>query len=269
MNVPVAAPAAALPAMPAARWLRGTTVQGSIVYARTSNGRNRRVAQYNQARDEWVVTRRGREYYDEYPVDFVVNVPVIAYFQRNLQWVQAQSGMNGEPYRKIMPFNLTTLRNAATAAIIDRIVDHMTADQLNRIVGQVWAAYAASQPQHDGIGEAVLNIESGLHWTRDPGQPVTVDELIAYDAGPRDILEVLENRPLLGVPVFPNGMYRVQGLHPLAKEDLTTRGGCMLVQIVECLTKSVKVNPPRVQVDGVRVRQGKQTRETRPMVTID
>jgi hypothetical protein len=64
--------------MPAARWLRGTTVQGSIVYARTSNGRNRRVAQYNQEREEWIVTRRGRQYYDEYPVDFTVNVPVIA-----------------------------------------------------------------------------------------------------------------------------------------------------------------------------------------------
>jgi hypothetical protein len=85
--------------------------------------------------------------------------------------------------------------------------------------------------------------------------PITVDELIVHDAGPRDVLEVLENRPLLGVPVFPNGMYRVQGLHPLAKEDLTTRGGCMLVQIVESLMKSVVVQPPRVQVNGVRVRQ--------------
>jgi len=176
MNVPVAAPAAALPAMPAARWLRGTTVQGSIVYARTSNGRNRRVAQYNQEREEWIVTRRGRQYYDEYPVDFTVNVPVIAMiWKQSTGWTEAQSGMDGQVYRKIKPHTLAELRNDATAPIIDRIVDHMTAAQLNRIVGQVWAAYEASKPMHASLGVAVLNIESDLHWIRDNPAPITVD----------------------------------------------------------------------------------------------
>ena len=177
--------------------------------------------------------------------------------------------MDGQFYRKIKPYTLRELRNNATAPIIDRIVDHMTAAQLNRIVGQVWAAYEASKPIHVGLGAAVLHTQSDLHWIRDNTAPITVDELIVHDAGPRDVLEVLENRPLLGVPVFPNGMYRVQGLHPLAKEDLTTRGGCMLVQIVESLTRSVVVQPPRVQVNGVRVSEGKAHREMRPIITID
>ena len=43
----------------------------------------------------------------------------------------------------------------------------------------------------------------------------------------------------------------------------------MLVQIVESLTRSVQVNPPRVRVDGVQVRQGARRREMRPMITID
>ena len=70
-------------------------------------------------------------------------------------------------------------------------------------------------------------------------------------------IETLLNRPLLGLPYIDEQMYGRQGLSKIACMDLTDRGGCVVAQIVETVTKRMKVAKPGARKGGgdTRIRQ--------------
>ena len=67
-------------------------------------------------------------------------------------------------------------------------------------------------------------------------QPVFDEEITTVRAHGKMGVELLMNRPLLGDPIVPSDMYAKTGLFPIAFEDLSREGGCVLNQLVLCLT---------------------------------
>jgi len=90
----------------------------------------------------------------------------------------------------------------------------------------------------DGLKHKVM-FDSALVWVWDESEPITFDEQIfRHVYGETDpVVETLLDRPLLGLPYIDQHMYNRPGLAKIACLDLTDRGGCVVAQIVELVTK--------------------------------
>jgi hypothetical protein len=97
----------------------------------------------------------------------------------------------------------------------------------------------------DGLKRKVA-IESTIVWVWDESQPITFDEQIFrhLHSDEEPLIETLLDRPLLGLPYIDELMYGREGLSKIACADLTDRGGCVVAQIVELVSKRVNKKIP-------------------------
>ena len=94
----------------------------------------------------------------------------------------------------------------------------------------------------DGMLHKVA-IDSELVWVWDEAQVLTFSEQVFRHMYSQPIVETLLDRPLRGAPYIEHLMYGRHGLAEMATKDLTDRKGCVVAQIVELVTKRMKVTP--------------------------
>jgi hypothetical protein len=90
----------------------------------------------------------------------------------------------------------------------------------------------------------MIAVESVIIWVWDPTKELTFDEQEVHEDGGRPQVEIILDRPLRGDPHMDEKMYCRQGLCRRACEDLSDRGGCMVAQIVETVTRRARKDIP-------------------------
>ena len=90
-------------------FVRGTYSRGLSMYARRTNGKEVRISSFMPRLNVWKATAAGRAYYGHNRVQFIVNVPAVAY-----KWNENQgryikltiSGLlGGVPLRRMIPID--------------------------------------------------------------------------------------------------------------------------------------------------------------------
>ena len=97
-------------------------------------------------------------------------------------------------------------------------------------------------------------MDSDLMWVWDEDAEMTFDEKIVRHIYANDTIdfETLMDRPLRGLPLIDEHMYRRMGLCPLATTEITSPGGCVVAQFAQTVTTEKKVGE-RTTVGGKRI----------------
>ena len=195
-------------------------------------------------------TKDGKDYYKHNRQQFIVNVPVIAYTPGNDdEYVMCTvgHGVGGNPVTMMIPFND---ENTMMPDLEQNLED------VKRVLLQHMEALLRSKqtiPTENGP-KYVVHMESDLMWVWDEEALMTFDEKIVRHIYANDTIdfETLMDRPLRGLPLVDEHMYRSMGLCPLATTEITSPGGCVVAQIVQTVTTEKKVGE-RNTVGGKRI----------------
>ena len=275
-------------------------------YARTTAGRVTKLRYWNSREERWVYRDAGRDYYRHNMQKFIINVKAKGYIPPNIrndlvdfdnaaaEEIDEQGTVADTPllrstyyghHHSEMVLPLTPEGLVAGAGVHPEALLQMA--NLGLVRDQdynqedIEAALRASVPELlrrlplvntvDGLKHKV-QIDSVIVWVWDESEPITFDEQIfrhMYGEG-APIIETLLDRPLLGLPHIDEHMYNRDGLSKIACLDLTDRGGCVVAQIVELVTKKKNIPAPGGQKGGKDLRKQVQVpRFTPQQVTIE
>ena len=266
-------------------------------YARRANGQIRKLRSWNSRTERWVYRDAGRDYYRHNQQKFIINIPTQgyiaptkirgaeegasaafnneAYFRENLSGSTRDTPLLRSTYyghghqTGTLPLTEGLLNDSMRypddlreLANIGYVYDHdQSREDIEAALRQEVPYYLQSLPlvnTVDGLKRKV-QLESTIIWVWDESQPITFDEQVFRHVFNSDepIVETILDRPLLGLPYIDQHMYNRDGLAKIACMDLTDRGGCVVAQIVELVTKE-KVQ--KVAKAGAR-RGGTDTRQ--------
>jgi hypothetical protein len=255
-------------------WIRGTYPKDRSMYARRSDGTERKLMSWMPRLGKFRLTRWGRDYYSHNRQEFIINVPCIGYIwvEHRQDFVMCTVGhvIGGEPRRGEYPYT-------RQAPDLDQDPTEVKRALLERVRGELM-----SKPVLDTEHGAKFLVyqESNLMWCWDEASELTFDEQVVRHIYANDTIdfETVMDRPLRGAPLVDEKMYRRMGLCPLATTEITSPGGCVVAQIVATVTKESRITvgsssgaQPRVngkQVDN-RQRQIVQVPRFEPTQVIE
>ena len=261
-------------------WRRGTWWVNRSEYARTTAGQTRKLRYWNSRTEEFVWKDAGRDYYRHNMQKFIINIKAKGYVLPNIRLpgddfnnaaarnANAQGTGADDPllrstfyghHHSEMILPLTPEGLAAATGVhptaLTNLADLGLVRDRDYSQGDIEAALRANVPlllrrlprvnTVDGLKHKV-QIDSVIIWVWDESAPITFDEQIfRHVYGQEDpIIETLLDRPLLGLPYIDQHMYNRDGLAKIACMDLTDRGGCVVAQIAELVTKKKNVPAP-------------------------
>ena len=209
-------------------FVRGTYSRGMSMYARRTTGEEAHLATFLPRMNSWQSTAAGREYYAHNRMQFIVNVPAICY-----KWSARRGGyvrmtidgsVAGDSLHKMIPYDMDDITTAP-----DTDGDRAVAE---RLVLEQMRAYLNGIPRVLSVdGDELIRLcdEYPGVWVWDTTDEMTLDENVVrhIHSNGRIDFETLMDRPLRGVPLVYEKMYRRMGLCSIAMEagEGTNDGG--------------------------------------------
>ena len=248
---------------PGGGWVRGTYPKDRSMYARQTDGTERKLMSWMPRLGKFRLTKWGKDYYSHNRQEFIINVPCIGYvWSKSRQtYIMATVGhvAGGEPRRSDYIMH-------ETAPDLDQDPENLKPALLQRVRERLMMR-PVLDTEHGSKFQAFM--ESNVMWCWDESEEITFDEQVVrhiYDNNTIDF-ETLMDRPLRGAPLIDDKMYRRMGLCPLATTEITSPGGCVVAQIVTTVTKESKItvgadSGTRKQAGNVRIDNRKRQRQT-------
>ena len=244
-------------------WIRGTYPKDRSMYARRSDGTERKLMSWMPRLDKFRLTKWGKDYYSHNRQEFIINVPCIGYKwdQHRQDFVMCTEGhiRGGEPRRSEYPYtrqapDLDQDPAEVRRALLERMREElMSMEVLDTEKGSKFLVYK----------------ESDLMWCWDEDRELTFDEQVVRHIYANDTIdfETVMDRPLRGAPLVDEKMYRRMGLCPLATTEITSPGGCVVAQIVATVTKESRItvgsnSGTRTRTENGRIDNRKRQRQT-------
>jgi hypothetical protein len=185
----------------------------------------------------WQSTEAGRAYYGHNRQQLIVNIPITGYKYSDRQGTFIRCTINhlpgGEPLRRVFPYGPNENTEAPDT---DGSLEAAQTQTLNNITG-----WLRSNPIYTEDAQKFRVVtESEIIWVWDEEFPITFDEQVVrhiYSNGRIDF-ETIMDRPLRGLPVVWEKMYRRMGLCPMATQE--SDGNCVTDQMQLLLKKRRK-----------------------------
>ena len=221
-------------------WRPGTQQIGRDTVAYLLDGTQLYVRRWDPHNNREIQTPNGNSYYAQFRDEFLVNIPAIRHAPK-----KEPSNDRGTLFLPISGNHIgDVLMKHPELAGIGRVPANADLPQQQQWIRDAVQAYLNAQPR-DENGEVILSefSQSEVWFTWDEHRGTTFDEVVNHVHNPdaiHDRIQAILDRPLQGIPIVPDEMYDKQGCTPIAWEDLQSRGGCILNQLVMVLNKRVK-----------------------------